>query len=269
MAPNPRTAPRNTTVQRRAAANHDNGNTVARDKHVDCHPTRRLKRSAVSLIFAVLLVGGCATTGGTPADPLEGFNRGVYAFNKTVDRVLLKPATQLYRAVTPDPLETAISNFFANIRDVIIAANDLLQAKPTAAVEDGARVVFNSTLGLGGLIDIASGFGIERHREDFGQTLGRWGIDSGPYLVLPIFGPSSVRDAAGLGIDTVFLDPVFYIGDVPTRNGLVGGRTIDKRARLMKAEKILKQAALDEYSFVRDAYLQRRKHLIENGDDTE
>ena len=252
------------------AANHNNEKAIAKEKvQVDRHSSRRLTWRAGSLLCLALLLGGCATTGNTPGDPLEGFNRGVYAFNKTVDRALLKPATQLYRAVTPDPMESAVSNFFANIRDVIVAANDLLQAKPTAAFEDGARVVFNSTLGLGGLIDIASGFGIERHEEDFGQTLGRWGIDSGPYLVLPLFGPNSVRDTVGLGVDTFVFDPVFYINDVATRNGLIGGRTIDKRARLMKAEKILKQAALDEYSFVRDAYLQRRKHLIENGDTTE
>ncbi len=229
-----------------------------------------IRKEFAHVLFAAVVavsITGCATTGGEPTDPLEGFNRGVYSFNKGVDRAFLKPVTQLYRNVAPDPLEDAVSNFFANIRDVISAVNSLLQFKLTHAVEDGARVAVNTTLGLGGLIDIASGFGIEQHPEDFGQTLGRWGMGSGPYLVLPLLGPSSLRDAPGQAVDALFIDPVIAINDVPVRNGLIGGRTLDKRSRLMRAERVLEQAALDEYSFVRDAYLQRRRHLISDGAD--
>lgn len=219
----------------------------------------------VPTLLLAFALAGCATTAEEPNDPLEGFNRGMYAFNRNVDRALLKPATKAYRAVTPDPIEIAVRNFFANIGDVISTLNSLLQLEIANAAEDGARVAVNTTLGLGGLIDIATGIGIERHQEDFGQTLGYWGIDSGPYVVLPLLGPSSLRDAPGRAVDTLFFDPVFMLDDVALRNGLVAGRAIDTRAGLMRAERVLERAALDEYSFVRDAYLQRRRHLISDG----
>ncbi len=228
---------------------------------------RSLPRSWRSAALVLLLgaVTGCASVPGGPDDPLEGFNRGVYAFNRDLDRALFKPVAEGYRALTPDPIEDAVRNFFANLRDAITAANSLLQLKLTRALEDAARVTFNTTLGLGGLIDLASDLGLERHDEDFGQTLGYWGIDSGPYLVLPILGPSSIRDGLGKLVDLALLDPLRELDDVAARNALYVGRGIDARAGLLKGERVLEQAALDEYSFVRDAYLQRRRYLIRDG----
>jgi phospholipid-binding lipoprotein MlaA len=219
-------------------------------------------------LFAVLLLGGllsgCATGPNADSrDPLEPFNRGVSRFNDAVDDALLKPVATTYRDVTPDPVRTGVSNFFGNLRDVWSAVNATLQLRPLEATENALRFGVNTVFGLGGLLDIASEMGIDRTPLDFGQTLGRWGIPSGPYLVLPIFGPSSVRDAAGFGVEARG-DLVGNLDHISTRNSLTALRVVDTRANLLRATSMLEGAALDKYSFTRDFYLQRRENQIES-----
>lgn len=195
-------------------------------------------------------------------DPWEGFNRAMFSFNDTLDTYALKPVTQGYRAVMPDVAEKGVSNFFDNLADIGTMINNLLQGKVKNAAQDFARVTFNSTFGLAGLIDVATPMGIEKHDEDFGQTLGYWGVESGPYLVLPFFGPSSVRDGVGRIPDTL-TDPVYYLDDTGARNALYAVRIIDNRARLLETEKLISG---DKYTFVRDAYLQKREFEIADGE---
>jgi len=209
------------------------------------------------------LLGGCASAG-DPRDPLEGFNRVMYAFNEGLDTVLIKPAARGYDAVLPAPVRTGVTNFFGNIADLFIGVNNLLQGKPAEAAGDIGRVVINSTVGILGLFDVASAAGLEKHEEDFGQTFGRWGVGSGAYLVVPVFGPRTLRDTAGLVLD-VTADPVANIGDVSTRNALTAMRLVDARADLLPADKVIEEAALDKYAYVRDGYLQRRRNLIHDG----
>jgi phospholipid-binding lipoprotein MlaA len=218
-----------------------------------------------ALLVAALsgVLGGCATSG-NPKDPIEGFNRAMYGFNEAVDTVLIKPVAQGYDAVLPTPVRTGVTNFFGNIADFFIGVNNLLQGKPNQAASDLGRVLVNSTVGLLGVIDWASGMGMEKHEEDFGQTFGRWGAGDGAYVVLPIFGPRTVRDTAGLVLD-VAADPVANIDHVPTRNTLLALRLVDTRADLLPADKVIEEAALDKYSYVRDGYLQRRRNLIHDG----
>jgi phospholipid-binding lipoprotein MlaA len=225
-------------------------------------------RKRLSIRFAYLalsfaLLAGCAT-GTNPRDPFEPLNRGVYQFNEGVDKAILKPVAQAYRAVLPQFLRASVSNFFSNINDVVVALNNLLQGKFTAAYSDLGRIVINTTLGLGGLFDIASEAGIEKHEEDFGQTLGYWGIGDGPFIVLPLFGPSNVRDTVGRFVDHK-TDPFTYVDPNHTRNILWGTRLVSRRAELLDASTVLQTAALDPYEFVRDAYLQRRRNLIYDG----
>ena len=155
----------------------------------------------ITAVMAVGLFGGCASTPHNPDDPFESFNRGVYQFNDTADKAVIKPVATAYHAVVPKPVRTGVSNFFSNLNDVVVVFNDVLQFKLKQAVSDSARVIFNSTFGILGLIDIASDAGIPKHNEDFGQTLGYWGFNSGPFLMLPLFGPSSFRDGIGLAVD--------------------------------------------------------------------
>jgi phospholipid-binding lipoprotein MlaA len=209
------------------------------------------------------VLGGCATSG-NPKDPIEGFKRAVYAFNEGVDTVLIKPVAQGYDAVLPSPVRTGVSNFFGNIADLFIGVNNLLQGKPDQAVSDLGRVLINSTVGILGFIDVASNAGLEKHEEDFGQTFGRWGVGDGAYVVVPFFGPRTARDTVGLVLD-VATDPVTNIDHMPTRNSLVALRVIDTRADLLPADKVIDEAALDKYSYVRDGYLQRRRNLIHDG----
>lgn len=194
-------------------------------------------------------------------DPWEGFNRAMYRFNDTLDRYALKPIAKGYRAVVPDPVERGVSNVFGNLGDVGTLVNNVLQLKLHNAASDLARITMNSTFGLAGIFDLATPLGLEKHDEDFGQTLGYWGVPSGNYLVLPFFGPSDVRDGIGL-IPDGYIDPVWNIDDIPTRNSLYGLRVIDKRASLLKVENIISG---DRYLFIRDAYLQRRQYLINDG----
>lgn len=217
----------------------------------------------LGLVLSALILSGCAAQ--NRRDPLEPLNRGIYRFNDAFDKALAKPVAQAYNTVVPDPLQMMARSFFSNLDDVVVTFNDLLQFKFGQATQDGARVLVNSTFGILGVADVASAIGLEKHNEDFGQTLGRWGIDSGPYLVLPFFGPSSVRDGLGRVVDTN-LDLVLYIDHVPTRNQTFAFRFEAKRADLLDAEKVVDEAAIDRYSFIRDAYLQRRLGLVHDGE---
>jgi phospholipid-binding lipoprotein MlaA len=223
----------------------------------------RLVRLFACLSLAVSVLGGCAT-GRDPRDPLEPLNRGVYQFNESVDNAILKPVARGYRFVIPQFIRSSVSNFFANIGDVVVALNNLLQGKFTAAYSDLGRVAINSTLGVLGLFDVASEAGIEKHDEDFGQTLGYWGIQDGPFLMIPFFGPSNARDAVGR-VGDYYSDPVTYVESMRTRNWMWGTRIVNRRAELLDASTVLQTAALDPYEFVRDAYLQRRRNLIHDG----
>lgn len=223
----------------------------------------RAKTWLLALGLASLLVGGCATSG-SPKDPIEGFNRAVFAFNEGLDKVIIKPVAKGYEAVLPTPVRTGVTNFFGNIADVFIAINNLLQGKPGEAMSDVGRVLVNSTVGILGLFDVASEMGMEKHEEDFGQTFGKWGVGPGAYVVIPVFGPRTVRDTVGLVLD-VKADPVANIDHVPSRNSALVVRLIDNRANLLPADKVIEEAALDKYSYVRDGHLQRRRSLIHDG----
>lgn len=226
-------------------------------------PLSRLRAMVLCGAVSLVLLGGCASTG-NPRDPLEPINRGIYQFNDGVDKVLIKPAAEFYRFAIPDFMRTGVSNFFSNLNDVIVALNSLLQGKLAQAGSDAARLIVNSTVGLLGLFDVATGIGLEKHNEDFGQTLGYWGIGDGPYLVLPLIGPSSARDTVGW-VGDYYTWPVTYVESDRERNVLIAVRFVTARADLLEASRILETAALDPYEFVRDAYLQRRRNLVYDG----
>ena len=211
----------------------------------------------------VLSLSACATTG-PDYDPYESMNRGVYAFNEALDEAAIKPAATLYEAITPEFVSLAVSNFFGNLRDIQSALNDLLQGKVPTALEGAMRVTVNSTLGLAGLIDVGTDMGLERRVEDFGQTMGVWGAGSGPYLVLPLLGPSSVRDAFGIAVD-MLTDPLLLYTRDTLEYSAAALRLVDDRAQLLPTDLILGTAAIDEYSYVRDAYLQRRQAQVHDG----
>jgi len=194
-------------------------------------------------------------------DPWEGFNRAIFRFNDTLDTYALKPLAKGYQAVTPEFLEDGVHNVFGNIGDVGNLANNLLQGKLHNAGVDGGRLIFNTTFGLLGFFDVAQKMGLQRNDEDFGQTLGAWGVDSGPYLVLPLLGPSTVRDAGGRIPDS-FLDIYPYIDHVPTRNLTRAVDVVDTRASLLSAEKLISG---DKYLFIRNAYLQNREFRVKDG----
>jgi phospholipid-binding lipoprotein MlaA len=224
-------------------------------------------RWARTLLAVLLLCGaaGCATTAGSdPRDPLEGFNRAMYTFNDGFDQAIGKPIATAYRDVLPDPVRGWVRNFFANLYDLWTGFNNLIQGKPADAVTDWARFAFNSTLGVFGFNDVATSMGLEKHDEDFGQTLGRWGMDDGAYLVWPFWGSSSMRDSAGLLAD-FYADPVVRHRPKGVRDVVWGLRAISKRADLLDASRILEEAALDKYVFMRDAYLQRRRSQVYDG----
>lgn len=222
----------------------------------------RLK-SALLVAAISGLLGGCATSG-NPKDPIEGFNRAMFSFNEAVDGAVIKPVAKGYDYVLPSPVKTGVTNFFSNIADLFIGVNNLLQGKPDQAVTDIMRLAVNSTIGIVGLFDWATPIGLEKHDEDFGQTFGRWGVGDGAYIVLPFWGPRTVRDTVGLVVDTA-ADPVRHIDHVPTRNTLIAIRMIDTRANYLPADKVIEEAALDKYSYIRDGYLQRREKLINDG----
>ncbi|MGF6740764.1 MlaA family lipoprotein [Paraburkholderia atlantica] len=216
----------------------------------------KLRNTALALTAAGL-ISGCATAPDRkPGDPFEPVNRAIFTFNDGVDRYIAVPVAKGYQKVTPQPLRTAVSNFFSNLGDLTNAANALLQLKITDATEDIMRFAFNSVFGIGGLLDWATPAGLPKHHQDFGLTLGHWGIPSGPYLVLPLFGPSTVRDSMGLVVDVKF-NPLNYV-EPATRNPLYVLQFVSTRSDLLGATSLLEQAALDKYSFVRDAYVQQR-----------
>ena len=231
----------------------------------------------LAVLVLALTLGACATTGqngSTPsktvkADPWEPMNRAVFSFNETLDEYLIKPVTKAYRAVVPEVVRTAISNVFSNIGDIYTAVNNLLQGKPKEAVSDLGRVVINTTMGVFGIFDIATDAGLEKHKEDFGQTLGVWGVGSGPFVVLPVLGPSTVRDTAGWVVDIKTDLLINQVDDVGVRNSITGVRIVDARSRFLDTEGIVEEAAFDKYSFIRDAYLARRKNMIYDGNPPE
>ncbi|MCY1256958.1 MlaA lipoprotein [compost metagenome] len=223
----------------------------------------------LAAVAAAAVLAGCATgPTANPKDPLEPFNREVAKINEDFDKGILRPVAQVYADYMPTPVQRAVENFFSNVSDVYSAANNLLQGKPARAAEDTMRVAMNTVLGIGGLIDIATPAGLPKYKEDFGQTLGVWGVPPGPYLVLPLFGPSTVRDTGGMLVDRSF-DPSAYFYPVSLRNSLTGVRIVAGRAQLLGASNLLEQAALDKYSFMRDSYLQRRQYLIYDGNPPE
>lgn len=220
---------------------------------------------ALVAAWCLTVLGGCASgPHAHPADPFEPFNRQVWRFNDAVDEAVLRPVATAYRDVLPSPVRTGVNNFFGNLSDVWSFVNNVAQLRLQGSAESFMRVNVNTVFGLGGLIDIATYAGIERHPEDFGQTLGRWGVPSGPYLVLPLLGPSTVRDTAALPIDRQG-DPLSAVQDVGARNSLYVLRVVDLRANLLLAGRLIDDAALDKYSFTRDAFLQRRLNEVHNG----
>ena len=226
-----------------------------------------LRRLFVLLLLGTLGgLGGCATTGGNPNDPLEPYNRAMFRFNDGVDKAIVQPVASGYKAVMPEFARTGVTNFFGNLGDIWIGINNILQGKVGAGVSDFGRFAINTTAGILGFVDVASNAGLDKHNEDFGQTLGRWGIGSGAYLVLPMLGSSNVRDGISLLAVDWRGDPVRNIGNVPTRNELLGVRLVDGRANLLGVGQLAEDAALDHYSYVRGAYLQRRRSLIYDGD---
>lgn len=217
------------------------------------------------LALSLAMLGACATPpDGDPRDPLEGFNRGVAKFNDGVDEAILRPVAKAYKEVVPKLARTGVNNFFNNLQDIWTAVNSGLQLNGQATAESVMRVSVNTVFGIFGLFDVASEMRIERHREDFGQTLGRWGVPPGPYLVLPILGPSSLRDTVALPVDWAG-NPVGRMSDVSTRNWLTVLDRVDTRARLLGVGSLVEEAALDKYSFVRDVYLQRRSNDVYEG----
>lgn len=224
----------------------------------------KLNTFFLSLLLAIL-VSGCATTN---KDPLEGVNRGVYKFNDVADKIVLKPVATAYKTVTPTPIRKGFNNFFNNLGAITTVINDLLQLKFANAFTDAGRFVINTTFGLAGFIDVASMDNIPNHKEDFGQTLGYWGVGNGAYLVIPLLGPSTLRDATGFAIDRMTSDPITYthnIGEVRLHNQLRTAQLVDARTQLLDAGDLVDNASLDPYSFMRDAYLQSRANLVADG----
>ncbi len=219
-----------------------------------------------TLIVCLLVSTSCASTPDEKpnVDPLEPFNRKMFRFNRVLDTYLLKPASRLYTTVTPDPLEARVTSFFENIDDINTFVNSFLQGKFRQGFSDTARVVFNSTFGIGGLFDIATDMGFEKHEEDFGQTLAVWGVGQGPYLVLPVFGPNTFRSVPGLAVQAV-TNPFFWIDNAPLTISMAALGAVDLRARSEGALQFIDEAAVDPYAFMREAFLQRRAYLIHDG----
>src|SRR5574338_850309 len=213
----------------------------------------------------VLLLGGCATSStANPEDPLEGYNRAMFSFNEAVDKAVMKPLAEGYNYVTPKPVKMGIGNFFGNVGDVWISVNNLLQGKVQDALSDAGRFLVNTTLGMAGLFDVASEMGLEKHDEDFGQTLGKWGVGEGGYFIVPILGPKTIRDALALPVDFKG-NPVAYLKDDESRYLLLGLEMIHRRYTLLGSEKTLEEGTLDKYAYVRDYYLQQRRYKVFDG----
>lgn len=229
-------------------------------------------RFAAAALAASLALGGCATVAEydyerlrTSTDPLEPLNRTIFSFNEALDDVVLRPVALGYQAVVPELVRWMVSNAFSNLADVGTSANQLLQGKPLKAASDLGRFAINSIFGFGGIADVASELGLEKNREDFGQTLGVWGVGTGPYLVLPLLGPSTLRDGLALVVDYQ-TDPVSWISSDGRRNHARLLRVVDTRESLLRAGRLISGAALDKYLFVRDGFLQRRRNMVWDGD---
>lgn len=248
-----------------------------------------IRFKAIACLVLGLLLTGCASTKTNnqngPYDPLEPMNRAVFNFNEMVYDNVFDPVARGYKKVTPDPVELVVGNFFSNLNDVVVITNSVLQLNYKSALASSTRLLINTTFGIFGLIDIASDISaasdinLNKRNEDFGQTLGHYGIGSGPYIVLPLLGPSSARDTFGLAVDSFFMDPVTqgvtgvfmknvdYINEVALRLPVATARTINARAQFLDDDKTLEEAALDKYEFTRDAYLQRRTSLVNNSSE--
>jgi phospholipid-binding lipoprotein MlaA len=220
----------------------------------------------VAALALLAIASGCASVPGpaNPRDPWERYNRGTHEFNDSLDRNVFKPIAEAYAESVPEFAQEGVVNFYENLQDVGTGLNNLLQGKALEGAQDLARFAVNTVMGIGGLWDVATPMGLEKRREDFGQTLGWWGVPSGPYFVIPFLGPSTLRDAPAR-----FVDPNFaynrQISDVAVRNGMFVLDTVRTRAGLLKTEKILDEAALDRYAFVRDAWMQRRRNQVYDG----
>lgn len=251
-----------------------------------------IRTVAVAVLVSGLFLTGCASTKTTASanvnnqnsvhDPLESMNRAVFNFNEMVYDKVFDPVARGYKRVTPDPVELVVGNFFSNLNEVVVITNSVLQLNYESALASSARLLVNTTFGIFGMIDIASDISavsdinLNKRNEDFGQTLGRYGVGSGPYIVLPLLGPSSVRDTVGIAVDSFFMDPVTqgvtgvfmngvpYLNTTALRLPVAAARTVNARAQFLEQDKTLEEAALDKYEFVRDAYLQRRTSLVNN-----
>ena len=221
----------------------------------------------IMVLTLALGLAGCATTASNPRDPFEPFNRAMFSFNDKLDKVAVKPAAEVYSTVLPGFVQTAIGNFFGNLGDVWTMVNNFLQGKPADGASDVMRIGVNTFFGLGGVLDIATEAGIPKHKEDFGQTLGTWGVKSGPYVVLPVLGSSTLRDTVATPLD-LYADPWQHKEPVRWRNTGTAMRLVDQRAAVLDAVNLVEEAALDKYEFVRDAYLQRRESKIHDGESS-
>ncbi|TVR63954.1 MAG: VacJ family lipoprotein [Candidatus Competibacteraceae bacterium] len=225
-------------------------------------------RRLVLMTVVAALVGGCAPTNELlrdDPDPFEGFNRAMFAFNEAADKAVIKPVARAYQTVLPTPVNNSITNFFSNLNDVVVLANSLLQFRLHDAAMNSSRIVFNTTFGVLGLFDVASHMELPKQRKDFGQTLGRWGFSEGYFIVLPILGPSTVRDAFGL-VGNFYVSPVTWATDSSTTQwSLWGLDLIDRRAGFLRLERAFADAQIDPYSFQRSAYLQQRRNLVYDG----
>lgn len=245
-----------------------NNHETAATGRPDARAAAWQRMAMVGTVAAVSLLAGCATTDGASAnsrDPFEPFNRSIYAFNDGLDRAVLKPVATAYRDVTPRLARDGVTNFFSNLGDAWSFVNNVLQGQGEGAYNSVVRFSVNTVFGIGGLFDVASEAGIDRHKQDFGLTLGRWGVPTGPYLVLPLLGPSTVRDTAALPVDA-WGNPLSAINDIPVRNSLYVLRLVDTRARLLNASDTLDSVAIDRYSLTRDVYLNlRRGKSVDDG----
>ena len=221
------------------------------------------RRAALALAGATTLLAGCAM-GPTKEDPLEPLNRQMYAVHQVIDGNFVKPVAEAYVKVVPEPIRTGVANFSGNIDDIFTGINNVLEGNGQQAGDDFGRVLLNSTFGILGIFDLASMMGIHKDHKDFGITFGKWGVPAGPYLFIPLFGPTTVRDGTGTLV-RLFIGPVSYIPDVPLRNSIYGVGYVDLRAQALGAESVLDTAALDRYRFLRNAYLKNRQYQIYDG----
>ncbi|MGZ8240924.1 MAG: MlaA family lipoprotein [Methylobacter sp.] len=212
----------------------------------------------------IAILEGCATTSEDPQDPLEGWNRGVQVFNDNFDKYAMKPLAKGYQWVMPSFADRGVTNFFSNLNDIGVTLNDLLQWKLAQTGMDGSRLIVNTVVGLGGFVDVATSIDLPKHKEDFDQTLGVWGLPSGPYLVLPFLGSSTPRGVGGL-IGDAAMNPISYLDSGVITSGLFAVNATDQRADNLDTERIASEAALDRYAFFKSAYFQQREYLINDG----